>query len=325
MGGRLEREERIYIAGSGTLIGKAIWRGLENRGYTNLVGGPGKEPDLNDPSQVNRFFARSKPDYVVFAAGRSRGIRANQLYPADLMRENLLVQSHVIDCAYRNGVKKLLYLASSCCYPRHCPQPMKEESLLSAPLEPTNEAYALAKIAGIKLCQAYRQQYGVDFISAIPGDVFGPGDDFSLEDSHVVPALIRKMHGGKEMGTDTVEIWGSGNPRRDVVFVDDLADACIFVMCQYAEAQPINIGSGADLTIREIAMVIKSVVGYRGELRFDTSRPDGMPKKLLDSSRLLAMGWQPKTSLISAVKVTYQWFLQSLSRQVPLTERSANS
>jgi len=241
------------------------------------------------------------------------------------MRENLLVQSHVIDCAYRNGVKKLLYLASSCCYPRHCPQPMKEESLLSAPLEPTNEAYALAKIAGIKLCQAYRQQYGVDFISAIPGDVFGPGDDFSLEDSHVVPALIRKMHEGKEMGTDTVEIWGSGNPRRDVVFVDDLADACIFVMCQYAEAQPINIGSGADLTIREIAMVIKSVVGYRGELRFDTSRPDGMPKKLLDSSRLLAMGWQPKTSLISAVKVTYQWFLQSLSRQVPLTERSANS
>jgi len=325
LGGRLEREERIYIAGSGTLIGKAIWRGLENRGYTNLVGGPGKEPDLNDPSQVNRFFARSKPDYVVFAAGRSRGIRANQLYPADLMRENLLVQSHVIDCAYRNGVKKLLYLASSCCYPRHCPQPMKEESLLSAPLEPTNEAYALAKIAGIKLCQAYRQQYGVDFISAIPGDVFGPGDDFSLEDSHVVPALIRKMHEGKEMGTDTVEIWGSGNPRRDVVFVDDLADACIFVMCQYAEAQPINIGSGADLTIREIAMVIKSVVGYRGELRFDTSRPDGMPKKLLDSSRLLAMGWQPKTSLISAVKVTYQWFLQSLSRQVPLTERSANS
>ena len=325
MGGRLEREERIYIAGSGTLIGKAIWRGLENRGYTNLVGGPGKEPDLNDPSQVNRFFARSKPDYVVSAAGRSRGIRANQLYPADLMRENLLVQSHVIDCAYRNGVKKLLYLASSCCYPRHCPQPMKEESLLSAPLEPTNEAYALAKIAGIKLCQAYRQQYGVDFISAIPGDVFGPGDDFSLEDSHVVPALIRKMHEGKEMGTDTVEIWGSGNPRRDVVFVDDLADACIFVMCQYAEAQPINIGSGADLTIREIAMVIKSVVGYRGELRFDTSRPDGMPKKLLDSSRLLAMGWQPKTSLISAVKVTYQWFLQSLSRQVPLTERSANS
>ena len=325
MGGRLEREERIYIAGSGTLIGKAIWRGLENRGYTNLVGGPGKEPDLNDPSQVNRFFARSKPDYVVFAAGRSRGIRANQLYPADLIRENLLVQSHVIDCAYRNGVKKLLYLASSCCYPRHCPQPMKEESLLSAPLEPTNEAYALAKIAGIKLCQAYRQQYGVDFISAIPGDVFGPGDDFSLEDSHVVPALIRKMHEGKEMGTDTVEIWGSGNPRRDVVFVDDLADACIFVMCQYAEAQPINIGSGADLTIREIAMVIKSVVGYRGELRFDTSRPDGMPKKLLDSSRLLAMGWQPKTSLISAVKVTYQWFLQSLSRQVPLTERSANS
>ncbi|HBA40538.1 MAG TPA: GDP-fucose synthetase [Deltaproteobacteria bacterium] len=321
----MEREERIYIAGSGTLIGKAIWRGLENRGYTNLVGGPGKEPDLNDPSQVNRFFARSKPDYVVFAAGRSRGIRANQLYPADLMRENLLVQSHVIDCAYRNGVKKLLYLASSCCYPRHCPQPMKEESLLSAPLEPTNEAYALAKIAGIKLCQAYRQQYGVDFISAIPGDVFGPGDDFSLEDSHVVPALIRKMHEGKEMGTDTVEIWGSGNPRRDVVFVDDLADACIFVMCQYAEAQPINIGSGADLTIREIAMVIKSVVGYRGELRFDTSRPDGMPKKLLDSSRLLAMGWQPKTSLISAVKVTYQWFLQSLSRQVPLTERSANS
>ena len=325
MGGRLEREERIYIAGSGTLIGKAIWRGLENRGYTNLVGGPGKEPDLNDPSQVNRFFARSKPDYVVFAAGRSRGIRANQLYPADLMRENLLVQSHVIDCAYRNGVKKLLYLASSCCYPRHCPQPMKEGSLLSAPLEPSNEAYALAKIAGIKLCQAYRQQYGVDFISAIPGDVFGPGDDFSLEDSHVVPALIRKMHEGKEMGTDTVEIWGSGNPRRDVVFVDDLADACIFVMCQYAEAQPINIGSGADLTIREIAMVIKSVVGYQGELRFDTSRPDGMPKKLLDSRRLLAMGWRPKTSFISAVKITYQWFLQNFNRQVPLTERSANS
>ncbi len=307
----MEKEAKIYVAGGETLIGAAILRQLEQRGYAHMVGGAGEGPELTDASQVESFFAQTSPDYVFLAAGKSGGIRANQTYPAEFVRDNLLVGCHVVHSAYRHRVKKLLYLASSCCYPKKSPQPMRAEFLLTGLLEPTNEAYAVAKIAGIKMCQAYRQQYGVNFISAIPANAFGPGDDFSPEDSHVVPALIRKIHEAKTRAAAFVEIWGTGAPRREFIFADDLADACIFVMREYNEPGPINLGGGLDLSIRGLAASIKEVIGYRGELRFDTSRPDGMPLKTLDSSRLWEMGWRPRASFQTALSVTYDWFLQT--------------
>jgi GDP-L-fucose synthase len=307
----MEKQAKVYVAGGETLIGAAILRQLERQGYVNIVGRPGEEPDLTDATKVDAFFARTAPDYVFLAAGRSGGIGANQKYPAELMLDNLLVECHVIHSAYRHGVKKLLYLASSCCYPKHCPQPMSVESLLTGPLEPTNEAYAVAKIAGIKLCQAYRQQYGVNFIVGIPANVFGPGDDFSLEDSHVIAALIRKMHEAKVLGAESVEIWGTGTPRREFIFADDLADACIFAMREYNDAEPINLGGGTDLSIAELAELVKEVVGYRGKLRFDTSKPDGMPLKALDSNRLMAMGWRPATPFRIALTETLNAYLQT--------------
>ena len=306
----MEKHAKIYVAGGKTLIGAAILRELERQGYTDIVGRPGEEPELTDAAQVDAFFAQTAPDYVFLAAGKSVGIGANQKYPAELMLDNLLVECYVIHSAYRHGVKKLFYLASSCCYPKHCSQPMSVESLMTGLLEPTNEAYAVAKIVGIKLCQAYRQQYGVNFIVGIPANAFGPGDDFSLEDSHVIAALIRKMHEAKELDLESVDIWGTGTPRREFIFADDLADACIFVMREYNDSKLINIGSGSDLSIRELAELIKEVVAYPGKLRFDTSKPDGMPLKVLDSSKLSGMGWQPKTPFRSALSVTYDWFLQ---------------
>lgn len=306
----MEKHAKIFVAGAQTLIGASLHRELKRQGAVNIVGALGDEPELTDSAQVDAFFFRNRPDYVFVVAGKSGGIGANQKWPAQLMLENLLVACHVIHSAYRHGVRKLFYLASSCSYPKYCAQPMRVESLLSGSLEPTSEAYGLAKIAGIKLCQSYRQQYGVNFISGIPADVFGPGDDFSFEDSHVVAALIRRMHEAKELGVESVEIWGSGAPRREFIFSEDLADACIFVMHEYDDPQPINLGGGSDLSIRELAALIKEVVGYSGELRFDPSRPDGMPMKLLDSSKLISMGWSPKTSFRSAVSVTYEWFLQ---------------
>ncbi len=245
------------------------------------------------------------------AAGKSGGILPNQRYPADLMLDNLLVECNVIRVACQHRVKKLLYLASSCCYPRHCPQPMRVESLLTGSLEPTNEAYAVAKIAGIKLCQAYRQQYGANFIIGIPANAFGPGDDFSPEDSHVIAALIRKMHEAKRKDAPTVDIWGTGTPRREFIFADDLADACLFVMQEYDGTEPINLGGGTDLSIGELAQLTKEVVGYEGELHFDTSRPDGMPLKVLDSSPLMAMGWKPETSFEKALSATFEVFVQT--------------
>lgn len=306
----MEKHARIYVAGAETTIGAALLRELERQGYGNLVNTPGEDPDLADAAQVDAFFARTLPEYVFLAAGKSGGIRANQNYPAELIHENLLVACHVIHSAYRHGVKKLFYLASSCSYPKHCPQPMRVESLLTGPFELTNEAYAVAKIAGIKLCQAYHQQYGVNFITGIPADAFGPGDDFSLEDSHVIPAFIRKMHEGKTHGAESVEIWGTGAPRREFIFVDDLADACLFVMREYDGPNPINLGGGSNLSIRELAELIQEVVSYPGELVFDPSKPDGMPAKLLDSSQLREMGWEPRTPIRSALAVTYRWFLQ---------------
>lgn len=313
----MEKKEKIYVAGAQTLIGAAILGALERQGYRNILGRLGQGPELTDASQVDAFFARTAPDYVFLTAGNSGGIRVNQRYPADLIRHNLLVGCHVIHSAYRHGVKKLLYLASSCTYPKYCPQPMRVESLMAGPLEPTNEAYAVAKIAGIKLCQAYVQQYGAGFISGITADAFGPGDEFSLEDSHVIPALIRKMHKAKEVGAKSVEIWGTGTPRREFIFADDLADACIFAMREYDCPQPINLGGGSDISIRELAELVKGVVGYDGKLRFDRSKPDGMPAKLLDSRELTEMGWQPKTPFRSALLATYHWFLS--------TSRSENS
>lgn len=306
----MEKHGKICVVGGETLIGAAILRELERQGYMNLVGRSEGDPELTDAVQVDAFFARTAPDYVFVAAGKSGGIRASQRYPAELIRNNLLVECHVIHSAYRYGAKKLLYLASSCSYPRHCPQPMRVESLLTGPLEPTCEAYAVAKIAGIKLCQAYHQQYGVNFISGIPGDAFGPGDNFSLENSHVVAALVRKMYEAKELGLEFVDIWGTGTPKRDFIFVDDLGDACIFIMREYNDSEPINLGGGSDLSIRELAELIKEVVGYRGELRFDTSKPDGTSLKTLDSSKLKEMGWQPRTPLRAALLATLEWFRQ---------------
>lgn len=307
----MEKQAKIYVAGGQELIGAAILRQLERQGYTNLVGRPGDEPDLSDAVQVEAFFAQTKPDYVFIAAGKSGGIAANQKYPADLMLDNLLVASHLIPDAYRHGVKKLLYLASSCSYPRLAAQPMRVESLMTGLLEPTNEAYAVAKLAGIKLCQAYHQQFGANFISAIPANAFGPGDDFSPEDSHVIGALMYKMHQAKITGADSVEIWGTGTPRREFIFADDLADACLFVMGHYHNTAPINLGGDADLSIGELAVIIKEVVGYTGKLQFDTSKPDGMPLKALDSSQLSGLGWRPQTSFQAALSATYRWYLHT--------------
>lgn len=307
----MEKRSRVYVAGGRTLIGSALLRELDRQGYTNVLGRPGEEPDLTDAAQVESFFARNAPEYVFVAAGRSGGIAANQKYPADLMLDNLLVECHLLAAAHRHRVRKLLYLASSCSYPKHSPQPMREDALLTGPVEPTNEAYAVAKIAGIKLCQAYRQQYGASFVAGIPANAFGPGDDFSPEDSHVIAALIQKMHEARLSGADSVEIWGTGSPRREFVFADNLAEACLLAMRAYDGPEPINLGGGVDMSIAELACLIREVTGFRGQILFDTGKPDGMPVKLLDSSKLLALGWRPRLSFRSALEATYDWFLQS--------------
>lgn len=312
----MDKNAKIYVAGGQTLIGAALLRQLERQGYCHLIGTLPAEPNLADREQVSDFFAQNKPEYVFLAAGKSGGISANQKYPAELMLDNLLVICNVIDSAYHSGVKKLLYLASSCSYPKHSPQPMQVESLMTGTLEPTNEAYAVAKIAGIKLCQAYHQQYGANFISGIPANAFGIGDDFSLEESHVIPALIRKMHEAKIASAEFVEIWGTGTPRREFIFADDLANACIFIADKYDEPTPINIGGGLDLSVKELAELIKEAIGYRGKLRFDASKPDGMPLKALDSSKLKSMGWQPQISFRAAVEATYDWFLTNSQANV---------
>lgn len=304
----MEKHSRIYIAGFDTLIGAALGDEMHRQGYMNIIGGAGEDPDLTDMRAVEIFFGRMKPEYIFLVAGRSGGISANQIFPASLMLNNLLIECHVIQSAYHHGVKKLLYLASSCIYPRECPQPMREEYLLNGPLEPTNEAYAVAKIGGIKLCQAYRQQYGVNFITGIPANVFGVQDDFSVEYSHVVAGLIRRMHEAKLANADSMSIWGTGSPRRDFIFADDLADACIFIMKNYEEIQPINLGSNEGISIKDLALTLKEVTGYRGELRFDPTKPDGMPVKILDSSRLRALGWRSRMNFRVALEKTYDWF-----------------
>ena len=286
-------------------------RELRLQGHSCIVNDSREEPDLADASATEDFFAVAAPEFVFLAAGRSGGIHANQKYPADLIRDNLLVECNVVHSAFRFGVRKLLYLASSCVYPRECGQPMRTGSLLTGPFEPTNEAYAMAKMAGITLCRAYRKQHGADFISGIPANIFGPGDDFDPEDSHVIPALIGKMHHAKLQRLPSVELWGTGTPRREFLFSDDLANACVFLMNAYDRPGPINIGDGTDLSIRDLAGMVGVAVGYPGTIRFDPSKPDGMPRKALDASEILALGWRAKTPLEDALRATYEGFLAS--------------
>ena len=314
----MNQTSKVYVAGGTTLIGTAICTLLQRARYQEVHGGA-SEPDLTDARDVDAYFAATKPEYVFLTAGLSGGIAENLRSPADLIRNNLLVECNVIESAYRHQVRKLVYLASSCSYPRMSPQPIHEDALLTGPLEPTNEAYAVAKIAGIKLCQAYRQQFGVNFVVAIPANAFGPADDFGLEKSHVIAALIRKMHEAKAQHNREVAIWGSGTPRREFIFSRDLADACVFVMANYNGADPINIGNGFDLSIRALAEAIRDTVGYTGGLRFDTSKPDGMPRKALDSSKLRRLGWRPQTEFRDALAETYRWFLGSECDKKELT------
>ncbi|HEV2270384.1 MAG TPA: GDP-L-fucose synthase [Steroidobacteraceae bacterium] len=299
----------IFVAGHRGLVGSAIVRRLQAAGFTQTILRDRRDLDLTDQAAVNSFFAAARPQFVFLAAARVGGILANDSYPAEFLRDNLAIQTNVIDAAYRHGTQKLLFLGSSCIYPRAAAQPMTEECLLTGALEPTNEWYAIAKIAGLKMCQAYRRQYGFRAISAMPTNLYGPGDNFSLKDSHVLPALIRKFHEARERDAPSVEVWGTGKPRREFLHVDDLADACLFLMQNHDGEHWINVGWGKDETIAELAETISRVVGFRGSLRFDESKPDGTPRKLLDVSRLRALGWSPRISLEEGIRTTYQWFL----------------
>ena len=310
----MNNEARVFVAGHRGLVGSAIVRKLRTTGFDNVILKIRSELDLEDQAAVERFFADAEPEYVFLAAAKVGGIQANNSYPADFIRQNLRIQTNVIDAAYRHGAKKLLFLGSSCIYPRLAPQPMAEDCLLTGPLEQTNEAYAIAKIAGIKMCQAYRQQFAFNAISIMPTNLYGPRDNFSLENSHVLPALIRKFHTAKEDSKDCVVIWGTGRPRREFLHVDDLADASMFLMEHYDGEQLINVGSGEDVTIGELAELVGEIVGYRGRLEFDRSKPDGPPRKLLDVSKLSELGWQASIPLRVGIETTYRWFLDNLDR-----------
>jgi GDP-L-fucose synthase len=311
----LSRDATIYVAGHRGLAGSAIWRELVRRGFTRLIGRTHAELDLLDSRAVEQFFQREKPEYVFLAAAKVGGILANNSFPAEYIYANLQIQNHVIHQAYRAGVKKLLFLGSSCIYPKFAPQPLKEEYLLSGPLEPTNEWYAVAKIAGIKLCQAYRRQYGCDFISAMPTNLYGPNDHYDLQTSHVLPALIRKFHEAKAANAPAVTCWGTGNPFREFLHVDDLASACVFLMEHYSEEQIINVGSAFEVTIRELAELIQQIVGFEGEIVWDSSKPDGTPRKLMDSSRLLKLGWKPRIDLETGIRNAYEDWLGRTRQQ----------
>jgi GDP-L-fucose synthase len=308
----MDPNARVYVAGAKTMIGGAIANRLRTKPSAGVI--TEEEPDLQTRGAVDEFFARVRPEYVFVAAGRTAGIAGNQQFPADLMLDNLLVAGHLIPAAWKCGVTKLLYLASSCAYPKLAPQPLQAGSLWTGALEPTSAAYAVSKLAGVALCQAYRQQHGARFITAIAADAYGPGDDFGSDNSHVVAALMRRFHEARIAGRAFVEVWGSGTPRREFIYVDDLADACIFAMERYDGDDPLNLGTGTTTSIAELAETIRDVVGYRGELRFDRSRPDGMPFKGLDSTPLGALGWRPRCQLRDGLKRTYEWFLGAAPR-----------
>ncbi len=311
-GGRtMEFNAKIYIAGHRGLVGSAIVRKLVEKGYSNLVYKTSGELDLTDKEQVDAFFDIIKPEYIFLAAAKVGGIVANNAYPADFIRDNLLIQTNVIDAAYRTGVRKLLFLGSTCIYPKFAPQPMNEDALLTGILEPTNEPYAIAKIAGIKMCESYNRQYGTNYISVMPTNLYGPNDNFDLETSHVLPALIRKFHEAKVENASSVEVWGTGTPRREFLYSDDLADAVIYLMNNYDGSQFINIGIGKDISIKELAEKIKQIVGFKGDIIFNSSKPDGTPRKLVDVTRLNELGWQASTSLDEGLKKVYEWFLSN--------------
>jgi GDP-L-fucose synthase len=305
----MDRDARIFVAGHGGLVGSALMRRLQAEGFANVLTATRDQLDLRDQAAVSYWFRANRPDYVFLAAGTVGGILANSTRPAEFIYDNMLIHATVVHSAYLYSTKKLLYLGSSCIYPRACPQPIKEEYLLTGELEPTNEAYAIAKIAGIKLCQHYRTQYGCDFISAMPTNLYGIYDNFDLTSSHVLPALIRKFHDAKERGDAEVVVWGSGTVRREFLHVDDLADACVFLMSRYDEPSHINVGTGEDLTIAELAEMVRRVVYPKGVATFDRSKPDGMPRKLLDVSRLHALGWRHRIQLFEGIESTYRWFV----------------
>jgi len=301
----------IYIAGHRGLVGGAIVRYFESRGQPNIIVRSRQGLDLRDSNAVREFFSSTRPEAVVMAAAKVGGIQANNTFPVEFLLQNLQIQNNVIAASFEAGVKKLLFLGSSCIYPRLARQPIREDSLLSGPLEPTNKPYAIAKIAGIELCQAYSREYGVNFISAMPTNLYGPGDNFDLDSSHVLPALIRKAHEAKINNQPAFTVWGSGSPRREFLYVDDLADALAFLLENYDSPEVINVGCGNDVTIRELAEIVSEVVGFKGELIFDPTKPDGTPRKLLDTSRLEKLGWTPRVSLRDGIEQTYQWYLRS--------------
>lgn len=307
----MDKNAKIYIAGHLGMVGSAIHRNLSKKGYSNFILRTINELDLSKQADVEAFFEQEKPEYVFLAAAKVGGILANNTYRAQFIYENLQIQNNIIHQSYVHKVKKLMFLGSSCIYPKNAPQPLKEEYLLTGLLEPTNEPYAIAKIAGIKMCEAYREQYGCNFISVMPTNLYGPNDNFDLKNSHVLPALIRKFHEAAVNNKPYVEIWGSGSPKREFLYVDDMAEACVYLMKNYDEKQFLNIGCGEDISIKDLALLIKKIVGYKGELKFDTSKPDGTSKKLLDISKLYDTGWRPKTSLNQGIKQVYEKYKES--------------
>ena len=309
----MEKEAKIYVAGHRGMVGSAIVRKLQDLGYTNLVLKTSSELDLRDQVKVADFFAKEKPEYVFLAAAKVGGIVANNTYRADFLYENLAIQNNIIHASFVNKVKKLQFLGSSCIYPKLAPQPLKESYLLSGYLEETNEPYAIAKIAGIKMCEAYRAQYGCDFISVMPTNLYGPNDNYDLENSHVLPAMIRKFHEAKERGDASMTLWGTGSPMREFLHADDLAEACVYLMESYSDSELVNIGTGIDVTIKELAETVKQIVGFEGEIKWDTSRPDGTPRKLMDVSKLHGLGWKHKIELKDGIALAYQDFLTNVS------------
>lgn len=309
--GEMTPKARVYVAGHRGLVGSAIMRRLEADGYNKLIGYTSQELDLTDRAAVESFFRHERPQYVFLAAAKVGGILANDTYPADFIRDNLAIQLNVIDLAFRYGVQKLLFLGSSCIYPKLAPQPMSEEVLLTGPLEPTNEAYAVAKIAGLKMCEAYHKQYGFQCVSLMPTNLYGPGDNFDLQNSHVLPAMIRKFHEAKQSGAPSVTLWGSGTPRREFLHADDLADAAVYLMQNHHDPGLVNVGVGEDVSIRELAEMIRGIVGFEGEIEWDSTKPDGTPRKLMDVSKLHGLGWKAKIELRDGIQSTYRWFLEN--------------
>lgn len=307
----MEKNAKIYVAGHRGMVGSAIVRALKNQGYTNIITRTSKELDLRRQIDVEEFFVKEKPDYVFLAAAKVGGILANNEAPADFMYDNMILEMNVIHEAYKNKVKKLMFLGSSCIYPRMAPQPMKEDCLLTSELEKTNEAYALAKISGLKYCEYLNRQYGTDFISVMPTNLYGPNDNYHPEHSHVLPALIRRFHEAKENNLNEVVIWGTGTPLREFLYVDDLADACVYLMNTYSGNETVNLGTGKELSIKELAELVKKVVGFKGNITFDTTKPDGTPRKLLDVSKLEKLGWKYKTKLEDGIKLAYEDFLNN--------------